>query len=111
MRNLDDEASSRGLAGSLLVAHPNMLDPNFRRTVLFISEHDPNEGALGVIINRPLDRRGAGLVPDTPPAGLAKVPVVLGAPVGTEQLMLAALEWEQGDGVRGGHHGPLARAG
>ena len=39
---------SRNFAGSLLVAHPNMLDPNFRRTVLFISEHQPNEGALGV---------------------------------------------------------------
>ena len=61
MRNLDDEPSSRSLAGSLLVAHPNMLDPNFRRTVLFISEHDPNEGALGVIINRPLDRQVADL--------------------------------------------------
>src|SRR5437762_3204085 len=55
MRNLDDEPFSGSLAGSLLVAHPNMLDPNFRRTVLFISEHDPNEGALGVIINRPLE--------------------------------------------------------
>ena len=82
MRNLDDEASSRGLAGSLLVAHPNMLDPNFRRAVLFISEHDPNEGALGVIINRPVDRQVADLVTDTPPAGLAKVPVFLGGPVG-----------------------------
>src|ERR1044072_9803778 len=56
MREFEDEPSSRSLAGSLLVAHPSMLDPNFRRTVLFISEHDPGEGALGVIINRPLDR-------------------------------------------------------
>ena len=104
MRNLDDEPSSRSLAGSLLVAHPNMLDPNFRRTVLFISEHDPNEGALGVIINRPLDRQVADLVSDTPPAGLEEVPVFLGGPVGKNQLMFAAFEWKKGDGVQLSHN-------
>jgi putative transcriptional regulator len=95
MRNLDDGPVPRTLAGSLLVAHPNMLDPNFRRTVLFISEHDPGEGALGVIINRPLDRQVADLVTEAPPAGLAEVPVFLGGPVGKNQLMFAAFEWHQ----------------
>src|SRR6267378_6355373 len=104
MRNLDDEASPRSLAGSLLVAHPNMLDPNFRRSVLFISEHDPSEGALGVIINRPLDRQVADLVTDTPPASLAEVPVFLGGPVGNNQLMFAAFEWKKGDGVKLSHN-------
>jgi putative transcriptional regulator len=104
MRNLDDEACSRSLAGSLLVAHPSMLDPNFRRTVLFISEHDPNEGALGVIINRPLDRQVADLVTDTPPAGLAGVPVFLGGPVGKNRLMFAAFEWKKGRGFKLRHN-------
>src|SRR6266550_4035719 len=96
MRDLGDERVSRNLAGSLLVAHPNMLDPNFRRTVLFVSEHEPNEGALGVIINRPLDRPVAELVADTPPAALADVTVFLGCPVGKNQLMFAAFEWQKG---------------
>src|SRR5207253_7180223 len=104
MRNLNEEPSSPSLAGSLLVAHPNMLDPNFRRTVLFISEHDPNEGALGVIINRPLDRQVADLVTDTPPAGLAGVPVFLGGPVGKNQLMFAAFEWKKGHGFKLRHN-------
>jgi putative transcriptional regulator len=104
MRNLDGGSSSRTLAGSLLVAHPSMLDPNFRRSVLFISEHDPNEGALGVIINRPLDRQVADLVTDTPPAGLADVPVFLGGPVGNNQLMFAAFEWKKGDGLKLSHN-------
>src|SRR5215469_14704818 len=104
MRNLDDEASARSLAGSLLVAHPNMLDPNFRRTVLFISEHDPGEGALGVIINRPLDRQVADLVTEVPPAGLAEVPVFLGGPVGKNQLMFAAFEWHQSGGLKLNHN-------
>src|SRR5438128_4688553 len=109
MRNLDDEASSRGLAGSLLVAHPNMVDPNFRRTVLFVSEHEPNEGALGVIINRPLDRPVAELV-SGPPEGLADVPVFLGGPVGKNQLMFAAFEWQKGAGLKLNHNVALEQA-
>src|SRR5215472_9342708 len=104
MRNLDGETSSRSFAGSLLVAHPNMLDPNFRRTVLYISEHDPNEGALGVIINRPLDRQVADLVTDTPPTGLADVPVFLGGPVGKNQLMFAAFEWHKSGRLKLNHN-------
>jgi putative transcriptional regulator len=104
MRNVDDDPTSRSLAGSLLVAHPTMLDPNFRRTVLFISEHDPGEGALGVIINRPLDRQVADLVSETPPAGLAEVPVFLGGPVGNNQLMFAAFEWHKSGGLKLNHN-------
>jgi len=104
MRDLGDERFSRGFAGSLLVAHPNMLDPNFRRTVLFVSEHDPKEGALGVIINRPLDRPVAELVTGTPPTGLADVPVFLGGPVGKNQLMFGAFEWQKGAGLKLNHN-------
>ena len=86
-----------------------MLDPNFRRTVLFISEHDQNDGALGVIINRPLDRQVADLVTDKPPAGLGDVPVFLGGPVGKNQLMFAAFEWKKGDGVKLSHNIPLEK--
>jgi putative transcriptional regulator len=103
MRNLDDEPPRRSLVGSLLVAHPNMLDPNIRRTVLFISAHDPKEGALGVIINRPLDRQVADLVTEMPPAGLSEVPVFLGGPVGKNQLLLAAFEWQKGEGLKLNH--------
>jgi putative transcriptional regulator len=104
MRDLGDERLSRSLAGSLLVAHPNMVDPNFRRTVLFVSEHQPHEGALGVIINRPLDRPVAELVSGTPPEEFADVPVFLGGPVGKNQLMFAAFEWQKGAGVKLNHN-------
>ena len=91
------------LAGSLLVAHPTMLDPNFRRTVLFISNHEPKDGAMGVIINRPLDKHVSELVTEEPPAGLADVPVFLGGPVGKNQLMFAAFEWHKGEGLKLNH--------
>ncbi len=103
MRNLG-EGMPLSLAGSLLVAHPNMLDPNFRRAVLFISAHDAEDGALGVILNRPLDKQVADLVNEAPPEGLAEVPVFLGGPVGKNQLMFAAFEWQKGEGLKLNHN-------
>ncbi len=41
------------LAPSLLVASPALLDPNFLHTVVLVVDHD-EEGALGLILNRPL---------------------------------------------------------
>ncbi len=102
MRNRGEDGP-QNLAGLLLIAHPNMLDPNFRRSVLFISAHD-DEGAMGVILNRPLDKQVADLVGDAPPQGLADVPVFLGGPVGKNQLMFAAFEWENGNGLKLNHN-------
>ena len=39
-------------AGSLLVAAPELGDPNFDHTVVLLLNHD-DDGALGVVINRP----------------------------------------------------------
>jgi putative transcriptional regulator len=40
------------LKGSLLIAAPSLVDPNFVRTVVIVAEHGA-EGALGLILNRP----------------------------------------------------------
>jgi putative transcriptional regulator len=40
------------LIGRLLVASPQLGDPNFERTVVLVLDHGP-EGALGVVLNRP----------------------------------------------------------
>jgi putative transcriptional regulator len=40
------------LRGHLLVASPALLDPNFRRTVVLVTEHS-DEGAAGLVLNRP----------------------------------------------------------
>ena len=111
MRDLFDESpAARSLAGSLLVAHPNLLDPNFRRAVLFLSEHDPEEGAMGVIINRPLDRQVADRVAEPPPGKLAQIPVFLGGPVGKDRLIFAAFEWHKGAGLKLNHNVNLEEA-
>jgi len=46
--------TTHSLAGQLLVAMPNMVDPNFEHSVTYICEHS-DKGALGITINRPMD--------------------------------------------------------
>jgi putative transcriptional regulator len=72
------------LTGSLLVAHPCLRDPNFRRTIVFLSQHCPEEGATGFVLNRPLQA-----LPD------AAVPVFFGGPVGMEESLLTSLQWRE----------------
>lgn len=48
--------SAESLAGKLLVAEPDLLDPNFSKTVVLIIRHDEN-GALGLVLNRRAEER------------------------------------------------------
>ncbi len=80
--------SSDSLTNQLLIAMPGMLDPNFSTTVTLICEHNDN-GALGIIINRPLNLKLSGLfeqlaVTSADP-GAARKPVLAGGPVGIER--------------------------
>ncbi len=77
------------LAGSLLLAHPAMRDPNFRHSVVLMSAHNA-EGAMGVVLNRPLGKRLGQLSGEFALGALASVPLFTGGPVQTEQLVLAA---------------------
>lgn len=51
------------LRGHLLVAAPTLVDPNFNRTVVLVAEHT-DEGALGVVLNRPSQSSIGEVVPD-----------------------------------------------
>ena len=48
--------------GQLLVAGPALLDPNFWRTVVLVVEHT-DEGALGLVLNRPSETSVGEAVP------------------------------------------------
>jgi putative transcriptional regulator len=50
------------LEGQLLVASPGLVDPNFWRTVVLVTEHT-EEGAAGLVLNRPSPSPVAELVP------------------------------------------------
>ena len=85
--------SSISLTGSLLVAHPGLRDPNFCKTVLFLSTNDADEGSFGLTLNRPSGRTVADLLPGRDLGALANVPVFLGGPVSTDQLIFASFKW------------------
>ncbi len=75
------------LAGHLLIAMPGLADPNFHRSVVLIGVHSADDGAFGLVVNRPtgvpldavLDELGQT-------AGGDSLPEVLsGGPVETQQ--------------------------
>lgn len=60
------DARSPSLAPSLLLAMPQLRDPNFARTVVLLCEYGP-QGAMGFVVNRPTDTRAAEAVAMDPP--------------------------------------------
>ncbi len=76
------------LTNQLLIAMPGMADPNFSTTVTLICEHN-DEGALGIVINRPLGLKLSGLFEQldvaTPSPDAADCPILMGGPVGPER--------------------------
>ena len=76
------------LNNQLLIAMPGMADPNFNSTVTLICEHNA-EGALGIVINRPLNLKLGGLFEQlsiqTDNPILAQSAVLHGGPVAPER--------------------------
>ena len=77
------------LSGQLLIAGPDLWDPNFRRTVVLIARHD-DDGAVGVVLNRTAE----ATVGDAAPALTALVPpdepLFLGGPVQPQGAVVLA---------------------
>ena len=76
--------TSVDLTQHFLIAMPAMVDPHFARTLTLVCEHNEN-GALGIVVNRPTDLNLRGLLEQikiTPKReGFAGVPVHFGGPV------------------------------
>ncbi|MGI8535947.1 MAG: YqgE/AlgH family protein [Mycobacteriales bacterium] len=68
-------------AGQLVVATPQLGDPNFARTVVLLLQADAHSGALGLVLNRPTGTEVGEVLPAwvdlaaTPPAVFAGGPV------------------------------------
>jgi putative transcriptional regulator len=64
---MDDETPPRPkLAPALLIAMPQLADPNFRHAVILLCEHSA-DGAWGLIVNRPTGKTAGSVVEFTPP--------------------------------------------
>jgi putative transcriptional regulator len=76
--------------GSLLVATPVLVDPNFARSVVLVVDHD-EEGAVGLVLNRPTSLEVSSIQPVW--ADLANAPQVVfeGGPVGSDSALALAL--------------------
>jgi len=72
---------SMSLAPALLLSMPQLLDPNFARTVVLLCEHAA-EGAFGLVVNRPSDIRAAEAVSLEPGIDSPnELPLLIGGPV------------------------------
>jgi putative transcriptional regulator len=67
------------LAGQLLIAMPSLGDPNFQRTVVLLAAHSFNDGAFGLVVNRPLEVEFTEILDELGLDGsAAELPMVLG---------------------------------
>jgi putative transcriptional regulator len=76
------------LRGKLLIASPALVDPNFARTVVLLTEHS-DEGAMGIVLNRPADAPARELLPALEDIA-GDDPLFIGGPVQPQAVVLLA---------------------
>lgn len=69
-------------SGSLLISEPFMLDPNFKRSVVLLTEHS-DAGSIGFVLNQRSDVVLNDIIPD---CWDSTFPVFIGGPVGNDTL-------------------------
>lgn len=87
------------LTGKFLIAMPGMGDPRFEHSVVALCAHSP-EGAMGLIVNKPLPKPGLGDLLDQ--LGIAQTasgaragPILFGGPVETGRgFVLHSTDWQ-----------------
>ena len=76
--------------GTFLIASPGLIDPNFSKTVVLLIEYSEN-GAVGLIINRPSDVRVKEIIPKVRGASIRNKKVFIGGPVSIYQLFFMVM--------------------
>ncbi len=81
--------SAASFTNHLLIAMPQLADPNFSHSVTLICEHALERGALGIVLNKPLPMRLADVLSqmnlEPGDAQIAAQPVLRGGPVHTDR--------------------------
>jgi putative transcriptional regulator len=80
---------TESIRGQLLIAGPTLQDPNFWRTVVLIVEHT-DEGALGLVLNRPSETTVADAVPELDGLLEGSHEVFVGGPVQPSGVIVLA---------------------
>jgi putative transcriptional regulator len=93
MSTMDETGKMNGmeesLRGKLLVASPALVDPNFARSVVFMTEHN-EEGAMGIVLDRPSETLVGDAVSQLNEVAGAGAPVYVGGPVQPTALVVLA---------------------
>jgi putative transcriptional regulator len=79
----------QSLRGHLLLAGPGLVDPNFRRSVVLVGEHS-EEGAMGVILNRPSETTVGQAVPELAALANSSDVIHVGGPVQPSAIVVVA---------------------
>jgi putative transcriptional regulator len=102
-----DYNSAVNLTDHFLIAMPSMSDPNFAKSLTYICEHN-DQGALGVVVNRPIDMTLRALFEQIEIPLLdderGKLPVYFGGPVQVDRgfvLHRPAGEWQSTLAING----------
>jgi putative transcriptional regulator len=83
------------LKGSLLIAGADLIDPNFRRTVVLMTHHD-EEGAMGLVLSRPSPATVGEVVPELLELADGDETVYVGGPV-QPSAVIALAEFDEPD--------------
>jgi putative transcriptional regulator len=83
------------LRGQLIVASPQLGDPNFARSVVLITEHN-DEGAMGIVLNRPSTATVSEAAPELEGIVEPGEDVYVGGPVQPSSVIVLA-EWDTPD--------------
>jgi len=89
-----EDPEQLSLEGSLILADPSLRDPGFSRSVLLLTNHAHDDGAVGFILNKPMGKKVADLIEIDSMRELGELPVFLGGPVNQDQLTFASLTWD-----------------
>jgi len=76
----------RNLTGQLLLATPQLHEPTFHRTVVLLLDHG-DDGAMGVVLNRPTLVEVAAVLPGWQPHTTAPGVLFQGGPVGLDSAL------------------------
>ena len=86
------------LQGSLILADPSLQGSGFSRSVLLLTNHKHDDGAMGFILNKPAGKKVSDLVEIESMRELGELPVFVGGPVSQDQLTFASLNWRIDEG-------------
>lgn len=82
-------AAQRVRAGTLLLANTNLLEPTFRRSVIYIVEHNEG-GTLGVVVNRPSETAVHNVLPQWAKLVAKPKTMFIGGPVNRDAALCLA---------------------